>query len=66
MANTDLHMCLQEILTDENGNVITPSCGMEKLLCLICENMSGGGSSGGGTGDYDIITTAEIDEIMSQ
>lgn len=58
MANTAINTCLQEVLTDENGKVITPTCGMEKLLCLICENLSG-------SADVDIITTAEIDEIMS-
>lgn len=59
MNNTAINTCLQEVLTDENGNVITPTCGMEKLLCLICENMSQ-------EAEVDVITTAEIDEIMSQ
>lgn len=40
MANTDVNTCLQEILKDENGNTITPSCGIEKLLCLLCESKS--------------------------
>lgn len=64
MAKEEINSCLQEILKDENGNVIDPTCGMEKLLCLICENMSSGG--GGTSGEVSAITTAEIDEIMSQ
>lgn len=38
MTTTEINTCLQEILKDENGNTITPSCGIEKLLCLLCEN----------------------------
>lgn len=45
----ELSACLSEILTDENGNTITPTCGIEKLLKTICETISNGVSSGGGS-----------------
>lgn len=32
---SDLTNCLDEILTDENGNKIDPTCGIEKLLTLL-------------------------------
>lgn len=34
---SDLTNCLDEILTDENGNKINPACGQEKLLKLLVE-----------------------------
>ena len=57
MDKAELNNCLEEILKDENGNTIEPSCGVEKLLCLLCENVSG---------ETESITTDEIDEIMSK
>jgi len=47
-----INQCLEEILKDENGNVITPSCGVEKLLSMLCECASD-------------ITKEDIDEITS-
>lgn len=42
----DLNKLCEEILKDENGNVINPVCGLEKLLCCMIERIeSGGGSS---------------------
>ena len=57
---SDLNNCLCEILRDENGNVITPSCGIEKLLFMLCEQVENGSSSGSSS-----ITKADIDEITS-
>lgn len=37
---SDLNHCLSEILTDESGNTITPECGIEKLLSVLCEKVS--------------------------
>lgn len=54
----NINACLNEILTDENGNTTTPSCGIEKLLCLLCENM-------GTSAEITAITNDEIDEITS-
>lgn len=50
---SDLNSCLTEILTDENGNAITPTCGIEKLLKTICETISNGVSSGGSVSEID-------------
>lgn len=36
---SELTNCLDEILTDENGNKITPACGQEKLLKLLVDNV---------------------------
>ena len=58
MANTELHNCLEELLKDENGNAIEPTCGLEKFLSLVCSSIS--------SGNAEAITTDEIDEIMSQ
>ncbi len=56
MANTMLDSVLCEVLTDENGNTITPSCGVEKLLTLLCECAST---------EISTLTNSEIDEIIS-
>ena len=37
---SDVNKCLAEILTDENGNTISPECGIEKLLMMLCESVS--------------------------
>ena len=37
---SDLNACLNEILTDENGNTITPECGIEKLLKQLVDTVS--------------------------
>lgn len=49
---SDLNACLCEILTDENGNTITPECGIEKLLTILCEKVSNMSSG---------VTVSEID-----
>ncbi len=45
MAN-ELENCLCEILTDENGNTITPTCGIEKLLSCLVDTVSSLSPSG--------------------
>ena len=49
---SDLEVCLCEILTDENGNTITPTSGIEKLLSCLVETISGL-SPGGDNSDID-------------
>lgn len=51
---SNLNDCLSEILTDEKGNEITPSCGIEKLLSMLCEQV-----------ESSNITKEDIDEITS-
>ena len=36
---TDLQKLCDEVLTDENGNFITPTCGIEKLLKAIVDKI---------------------------
>ena len=54
MSKESLNNCLNEILTDEQGNAITPSCGLEKLLSELCECAP------------ESITDDEIDEITKK
>ena len=51
MSDT-LKNCLDEILTDEKGNKITPECGLEKLLSDMCDVMTP-------------LSNEEIDKITS-
>ena len=51
MAN-ELQTLCNEILKDENGNTITPECGIEKLLCCLVDTVSGL-SSGGNITEID-------------
>jgi hypothetical protein len=39
MADT-FNKCLEEILTDEAGNRITPECGLEMLLTKMCDALT--------------------------
>lgn len=39
MSNELQNLC-NEILKDENGNTIEPSCGIEKLLCCLINAVS--------------------------
>ena len=36
---SELQDLCSEILKDENGNEITPSCGIEKLLCCLTDKI---------------------------
>lgn len=54
MSKTALNECLSEILKDENGNEITPNCGIEKFLSELCNCIP------------EPITAEEIDKITSQ
>jgi hypothetical protein len=53
---TTLDECLNEILKDENGDPVTPSCGIEKLLSILCDCTHSEPSS---------LTNSDIDEITS-
>lgn len=46
---SDLNTCLCEILTDENGNEITPECGIERLLQKMVNAIDSLSTSGGVT-----------------
>ena len=46
MSNELKALC-SEILKDENGNTITPTCGIEKLLINLVDTVSNLSPSGG-------------------
>lgn len=48
---SELQDLCSEILKDENGNEITPSCGIEKLLCCLTETVEKLESTGNSTSD---------------
>lgn len=54
--------CLNEVLKDENGNKITPDCGMEKLLSEICRAID---SISNDPSTITFMTNEDIDEITS-
>ena len=52
---SELQDLCNEILKDENGNEITPSCGIEKLLCCITNKLEELESDNNTTGTSDDI-----------
>lgn len=44
---SQLQTLCNEILKDENGNTITPTCGLEKLLCCLVDTVEELSPSGG-------------------